>query len=166
MPFVLLYTARMKVGAATVFVVDDDVSARTGLSRLIRVAGYNVDAYADPAAFLADVTETPNACLVLDARMPGLGGGEVMAELASRGVRIPVIVVTADTDPETQKRARAMKATALFRKPVDGPALLDAIAWALGSPMDSRLRGEQQRKVHGDPFSHPDRRDGHDDQGD
>ncbi len=107
------------------------------------MAGYNVHAYADASEFLAAVTGTTNACLVLDARMPVLGGSEVMTELASRGIRMPVIVVTADTDPETQQRARAMKAVAFFRKPIDGPALLDTLAWALAGATDARQRGEQ-----------------------
>ena len=74
----------------------------------------------------------PNGCIVLDVRMPGLAGTSLQAELASRGISIPVIIVTADEDPGTRHRARQAGAVAFFRKPVDGPALLDAIAWALG----------------------------------
>lgn len=106
----------------------------------MRVAGHNVEAYADASEFLAAVTATPNACLVLDARMPGLGGAGLMAELASKGIAMPVIVVTADEDPETRRRARRLGAVAFFRKPVDGPALLDAIAWALSNAEDDRSK--------------------------
>ena len=122
----------MTIRAATVFIVDDDDSARVGLGRLIRVAGYDVKLYADASAFLAVVGETPNACIVLDMRMPGLTGVSLQAELASKDISVPVIVVTADEDPETRHRARQTGAVAFFRKPVDGPALLDAIAWAVG----------------------------------
>ena len=71
-------------------------------------------------------------CVVLDVRMPGLAGSSLQTELASRGVSMPVIIVTADEDPETRHRARQAGAVAFFRKPVDGPALLDAIEWAIG----------------------------------
>ena len=109
----------------------------------MRVAGYNVEAYAGGSEFLATVTGTPDACLVLDARMPGLGSDALMAELVSRGISMPVIVVTADEDPETRLWARRVGAVAFFRKPVDGHALLDAITWALGNAADARRHGEQ-----------------------
>jgi CheY-like chemotaxis protein len=44
---------------------------------------------------------------------------------------LPIIAVAASDDPETKANARKMKAVAFFRKPVDGPALIDAIRWAL-----------------------------------
>jgi FixJ family two-component response regulator len=66
-------------------------------------------------------------------RMPGLTGSSVLAELASKSFSTPVIVVTADEDPDTRHQARQTGAVAFFRKPVDGPALLDAIAWAVGN---------------------------------
>ena len=108
----------MTTRAATVFIVDDDASARTGLGRLVRAAGYDVKLYADASAFLATVGETPNACIVLDMRMPGLTGVSLQAELASKGISAPVIVVTADEDPDTRHRARETGAVAFFRKPV------------------------------------------------
>ena len=122
----------MTIGTATVFIVDDDVSARTGLGRLVRVAGYDTRVYGDSATFLAEVCQMPNACIVLDMRMPGLAGISLQAELASRDISMPVIIVTADGDADTRHRARQAGAVAFFRKPVDGPALLDAIEWAVG----------------------------------
>jgi len=63
--------------------------------------------------------------------MPGLAGISLQAELSSRDISMPVIVITADEDPDTRRRARQAGAAAFFRKPVDGPALLDAIEWAV-----------------------------------
>jgi FixJ family two-component response regulator len=60
-----------------------------------------------------------------------LSGCDLQAELAKKGVNLPVIFVTADDDAETRKKARELKAAGFFRKPVDGSALLDAIAWAM-----------------------------------
>ena len=114
-----------------VSVVDDDPSARRGLARLLRTAGHGVREHASAIEFLDDLGSEACDCLVLDARMPGLSGEELQAELKARNVHLPIIVVTADDDPETRNKAQKMGAAAFFRKPVDGTALLDAIAWAV-----------------------------------
>ena len=121
----------LMTNGGTVFVVDDDPSARNGLTRLLRTAGYEVLPFESAEDFLADITSVTNGCLVLDARMPGLSGKDLLAELQKRGVTLSLIVVTADSDPEMRQNARDMKASAFFNKPVDGPALLDAIEWML-----------------------------------
>jgi len=121
-----------------VFVVDDDRSARRGIARLLRTAGHDVRAFASAEEFLADFDPKEFGCLVLDVRMPGMSGQELQAELAARGIGLPIIVVSADDDPETRRAAHRMKAAAFFRKPVDGSALLDAIDWAVRwNPMNS-----------------------------
>ena len=117
--------------ANQVFVVDDDRSARRGIARLLRAAGYNVHDFASAYDFLDAFNPGTSGCLVLDARMPGLTGEELQAELELLKVDLPIIVVTADDDPATRLRAQKMNAAGFFRKPVDGHALLDAIDWAL-----------------------------------
>ena len=114
-----------------VFVVDDDQSARSGIARLLRTAGHDVRAFSSAEEFLDTYDPETFGCLVLDARMPGMSGEELQTELKARGVRLPIIVVSADDDPETRRAAHRMKAAAFFRKPVDGSALLDAIDWAV-----------------------------------
>ena len=114
-----------------VFVVDDDSSARSGIARLLRTAGHDVRAFASAEEFLDDFDPETFGCLVLDARMPGMSGEELLAELKTRGVHLPIIAVSADDDPETRRAAHRMNAAAFFRKPVDGSALLDAIDWAV-----------------------------------
>ncbi len=116
-----------------VFVVDDDQSARRGLARLLRAAGHDVREFASANEFLDALEPEVSGCVLLDLRMPGLSGEELQAELESLRVDLPIIVVTADDDPATRRQAHAMKAAGFFRKPVDGTALLDAIAWALRS---------------------------------
>ena len=119
--------------ATYVFVLDDDPSARGGLARLLRTAGHDVRDFASANEFLDALDPPISGCLVLDARMPGLSGEELQEELKARGVDLPIIVVTADDNPETRQRALRMGAVGFFRKPVDGPALLDAIRWAMRS---------------------------------
>ncbi len=114
-----------------VYLVDDDSSARGGLSRLLRAAGYTVHAFSSPVQFLAEPDLEPAGCIILDARMPELSGAELQTELRVRGIGLPLIFVTAEDDPEIRRQAHEMHAAAFFRKPVDGPALLDAIEWAI-----------------------------------
>ncbi len=116
-----------------VFVVDEDQSARRGLTRLLRTAGHDVREFASALEFHDSLDPAVSGCLVLDARMPELSGGELQAELQARNVDLPVIVVAADDEPEIRHQAYAMKAVGFFRKPVDGTALLDAIDWVLRS---------------------------------
>ena len=138
--------------AHCVFVVDDDASARRGLARVLRAAGHDVRAFASAEEFLDAYDPECTGCLVLDSRMPGMSGQELQAELAARGVGLPIIVVTADADPETRRAAHRLNATAFFRKPVDGSALLDAIDWAVrlslaNSNDDESENGESNVKL-------------------
>jgi FixJ family two-component response regulator len=124
--------------AHSVFVVDDDLSARNGLARLLRTASYDVRSFASANEFLDALGSEVSGCVVLDAGMPGLSGEELQVELTARGVHLSIIVVTANDGPETRRKAEAMKAVGFFRKPVDGTALLDAIDWVLRSSSTSQ----------------------------
>jgi FixJ family two-component response regulator len=115
-----------------VYLIDDDESVRRALQRLLRSAGFEVKAFSSGEAFLQSENLDVGACIVLDIRMPGLTGFDLQEKLASRGIRIPVITVSAFDDAETRERARKLGAVAFFRKPVDGQALIDAIHWATG----------------------------------
>ena len=116
-----------------IFLVDDDSSARNGLARLLRKAGHDVRDFSSADDFLEGLGSQISGCLVLDVRMPGLSNDDLVKELKTRGIKMPIIVVTGDDDQETREKAKMMKAAGFFRKPVDGPALLDAINWVLQS---------------------------------
>jgi FixJ family two-component response regulator len=117
-----------------VYLIDDDESVRRALQRLLRSAGLDVKAYASAEEYLQSGNfDEKEACIILDIRMPGLTGFDLQEKLASKGIRIPTIAVSAFDDAETRERARKLGATAFFRKPVDGEALIDAIHWAMGS---------------------------------
>jgi len=119
-----------------VFVVDDDLSARKGLTRLLRTAGHHVQAFGSAEVFLDALVAEQTGCLVLDAGAEGLSAKELRAALESKHADVTIIVVSADDQRDLRRMASAMKAVAFFRKPVDGTALLDAIEWAL-HPGDS-----------------------------
>jgi len=124
--------------ANRVFVIDADSSARNGLARLFRVAGYDVQAFATAKEFLDNLEPQVCGCLVLDAGMPGALDEELLVELEARNVCLPLVFVSADDNPDTRREARKMKAVGFFRKPVDGAALLDFVKWALETDELSR----------------------------
>jgi two-component system response regulator FixJ len=118
-------------GSVRIYVVDDDPSARKGLTRLLRTAGHDVRDFASANEFLGALDHDVPGCLVLDARMPGMTGEELHAELLARDIQLPIIVITACDDIATREQAQKMGAVSFLRKPVDGTALLDTIEWAL-----------------------------------
>jgi len=129
-----------------VFVVDDDLSARNGLSRLLRVAGYNVHSFATTGSFLKFIEPENSGCVLLDARMPEFSNDELKQKLFKDTQKLAVIFVTADDDDNTRKKAKEMNAVGFFRKPVDGTALLDAIEWALKPGNEEKANGKKLEK--------------------
>jgi two-component system response regulator FixJ len=119
------------VKEATVYVLDDDNSARKGLSRLLSVAGFNVLSFSNASSFLNKLKPNASGTLVTDLRMPGLTVEELAKELKCQESNINIIVVSGDDDLESKKIANAIGAIGFFRKPVDGIALIDSINWSL-----------------------------------
>ena len=75
----------------TVFIVDDDPSARRGLTRLVRAAGLKVESFGSAGEFLdADRVDGPG-CIVLDVRMPSMTGPELQERLRGDDYGLPVI---------------------------------------------------------------------------
>ena len=71
--------------------------------------------------------------------MPGLSGVDLPERLASEGIRIPVIAISAHDDEETREHAKELGAASFFRKPVDDQALLDAIWWAISGGKEKSI---------------------------
>ncbi len=119
------------VNEPTVFVVDDDPGALQSLCWLIRQADLPVRGFRSGRDFLDAYRPQEAGCLVLDVRMPDMGGLEVQQRLGEEGFGLPVIFITAHGDVPTC--AQAFKAGALdfLEKPVDDKVLLDHIRSAL-----------------------------------
>jgi FixJ family two-component response regulator len=115
-----------------VYLIEDDESVRKALQRLFRSASIEVRAFASAGEFLQLDEISQGACIVVDIQMPGLTGFDLQEELLAKKIRVPTIVISAKDDAETRERARKLGATAFFRKPVDGQALIDSIHWAMG----------------------------------
>jgi len=114
-----------------VCIVDDDASLRRSLRNLLRSAGLRVETFESAEVFLESGSQDKTGCLVLDLRMPGMGGLALLRRLVASGSRIPVIILTAHGDEETRQRSLQAGAMAFLEKPVQGTALLEAVRSAL-----------------------------------
>ena len=121
--------------SGVVSVVDDDPSLRRSLKNLLSSVGYHVEMFESAEAFLASGNHTrPGGCLVLDLRMPGMSGMELLNRLTALGSRMRVIILTAHGDDDTRRRALQAGAAAFLEKPFDSTALFDAITSAMSTP--------------------------------
>ena len=117
--------------ALTVYIVDDDESVRTALSRLMRSAGIESHAYESSERFLDEVRNEGYACILVDMTMPRMNGMELIARLKEKGIKIPVIALSARDDDEIRQNAKDLGVRFFLRKPVDDQALIDAINWVV-----------------------------------
>lgn len=116
-----------------VYIVDDDESVLKALKMLFVSANIEVIAFGSAQGFLESTIREENACLISDISMKGITGLELQKRLNERGIKIPVIFLTAFDSSESRKQATEGGASAFFRKPVDDQALLDAVKWATKS---------------------------------
>ena len=107
-----------------VFIIDDDPSARRGLTRLVRAAGMNAESFASAEDFLASGKYAGPGCIVLDVRMPDMTGPELQEELSNVECSMPIIFLSAHGDVPTTARAMKKGAVDFLTKPVDRDDLL------------------------------------------
>jgi FixJ family two-component response regulator len=112
-------------------VVDDEVPVRTALGRLLRLADYEVAAFASGEAFLASLAARHPACVILDVHMPGLSGFDVQARLRAADIDIPVVFITASDDISLGQTVLEAGGLKLLRKPFSSDVLLEAVGAAL-----------------------------------
>jgi len=115
----------------TVHIVDDDPDMRDSLRWLLRTVGLRATTYATAEEFAREYVEEGPACLVLDVRMPGVGGLDLFEDLTARGVRLPVLFITAHADVPMAVRAMKSGAAEFLEKPFNGQVLLEKIQRAL-----------------------------------
>jgi len=116
-----------------VVVIDDDASLRRSLSNLLGSVGFHVETFISAEAFLEFPQREWPGCLVLDLRMPGMSGLDLLRHLAATDSLVPAIVLTAHGSDETRRECLEAGAVAFLEKPVRSAALLDAVRGALGA---------------------------------
>ena len=110
-----------------VAVVDDDESFRIALVDSLSSVGYDACGYASADEFIAAAADTTCHCVITDIHMPGMNGFELKQHLASRASAMPVIMITARTEPDLESKAAAVGAVCLLRKPFATDALVKCL---------------------------------------
>ncbi len=115
----------------TVYVVEDDVSVRQSLENWLRSVGYQVASFASAEAFLRAAQAEMFGCLVLDVRLPGVGGLDLQSRLTAAEVDLPIIFITGHGDIPMSVRAMKAGAFEFLTKPFQEDELLHAIGQAI-----------------------------------
>ena len=123
----------MKDPSKLIAIVDDDESVREALPDLLREFGFDTIAFDAAEAFLSSAALDRVACLILDIAMPGMTGPELHQELINRGLRIPVIFITAHADANVRAGLMQKGAVECLFKPFGDQDLRTALDRAMAS---------------------------------
>jgi FixJ family two-component response regulator len=111
----------------SISVVDDDESFRLALVESLKSLGYGARGFGSAEDFITGGGDDCCDCVITDIQMPGRSGFELKRLLASRGSKIPVIMITARADPGLEAEASATGAICLLRKPFETDALIGCL---------------------------------------
>jgi two-component system response regulator FixJ len=125
-----------------VYVIDDDDAFRGALTRLLRGAGLLVRTYESAAEFLKDAPRLPSGCVIVDLRMPGMDGLELIRRIAASSLPLATVMLSGDANVAVAVEAMKSGATDFVQKPFDGDALLSTVHRALEGL--SRVGGADQ----------------------
>jgi len=116
---------------STICLVDDDASLRDSDSNLLNSVGFEIVVFDSAEAFLASDLIDRTGCLVLDLRLQGMNGLDLMAHLASGSRSVPTIALTGHGDEVVRRQALALGAAAFLTKPFRPGELIQAVRDAL-----------------------------------
>ena len=122
----------------TIFIIDDDDSFRRSLRRLISVAGFRTMAFGSAQEFLDSRNYLSKGVLILDVRMPEMGGLDLQKRLADLGADMPIIFMSAHKDIYARQKALEAGAFDFIMKPFEEQTLVTSIKKALSSNLSSR----------------------------
>jgi len=132
--------------APIIYLVDDDPSFLRALSRRLRAAGYQVEAFGSAEQFLSRRRSEAPGCAVLDLQIPGPGGLGLQETLAQAEEPLPVVFVTGHADVPSSVRAMKQGAVDFLTKPVKGDEVLEAVEQALARGAAARETRRRQRQ--------------------
>ena len=130
----------------TVFIVDDELSVRESLTWLLNSIQLPVESYDSAAAFLAGYRRGARGCLILDVRMPGMSGIELMEVLDTEGVFLPFIFLSAHGDIPMATHAMRKGAIDFLSKPYNNEQFLRRVRQALA--LDAQQWQARERRAN------------------
>jgi FixJ family two-component response regulator len=133
--------------SARVYVIDDDASTRTALTRQLAALGYEVQTYASAGEFLLHPPPDGPGCILLDVCMPGPSGLELQEALSHRPASLPIVFLSGQADIAMSVQAMKAGAVDFLIKPVERKALLEAITHAVAIGMRAQSERERLREA-------------------
>lgn len=126
--------------------VDDDVDVRNAFKAVMKSSGISHVAYADAEDFLENVGERSIGCIVIDVRMPGMGGLELLVALRDRNIFVPTVILTAHADIPLAVKAMRLGAMDVIEKPYREEDLLERIRAAFAR-YDKLIKFQNERQA-------------------
>jgi FixJ family two-component response regulator len=133
--------------APVVYLVDDDAGMRDSLTAVMEVASLAARGYPSAEAFLEAYDPRQSGCLVVDVRMPGMSGVDLLERLRAAGSDLPAIVITGHGDVPTAVRSMKLGAVEFLEKPVDPRGLVEKVRDALEKDSAGRRVRETAREA-------------------
>ena len=131
----------------TVFIIDDDLSIRKGITRLVKAIGFNAESYESATEFLDSGKCLEHGCIILDVHMPEMTGPELQEKLVNTGCSMPIIFLSAHGDVPTTTSAMKKGAVDFLTKPVNVDELLTAIDVSLAQDLENRAQSEETSSI-------------------
>ena len=131
-----------------IFVVDDDDAVRDSLDALLSHRGFTVKTFGSSAVFLDRIAElAERACLLLDIRMPGMDGLEVLSRVVVRKLPLAIVMITGHADVPTAVRAMKTGAVDFIEKPFTQDTILVAVSKAFDSLNDAQPTSAEVQQI-------------------
>ena len=128
---------RQHLKVPLISIVDDDLSVVEAMVSLIQSVGYKAKGFLSAEDFLESRQLLNTACLILDVRMPTMGGFELQRRLAGTNYQIPIIFITAYDSDDVRSQALQAGAAGLLCKPFSQESLFEAVRCALANRCES-----------------------------
>jgi FixJ family two-component response regulator len=112
-------------------IIDDDLSVRVAIERLVRSLGYVARTFSSASEFLCCSNSNGTSCIITDVQLPGMSGVELQDHLACQLQTLPIIFITAFPEESIRSRAMTAGAVCFLTKPFDGKKLVQCIEAAL-----------------------------------
>jgi len=132
---------------STVFVVDDDAAARESVMALVGLKGLNAQGFSSADEFLAQYDPTRKGCAVIDLRMAGMSGLDLLQKLKAHKASLPVVAITGYADVPMVVKAMQEGAVTLLEKPCQEQELWQAITHALAIEQNQHAQRKQRAET-------------------
>jgi CheY-like chemotaxis protein len=122
-----------------VLITDDSLLQRKTLSAIVVEAGHEVETACNGQEALEKILANPPDCLLLDMLMPIMDGVQVLEQLESQGLKLPIVVLTADVQEWLKTRCLELGATTFLNKPIKQAQLQEALQQILPTPQSTEV---------------------------